>query len=185
MLQQLKAFFSPSWLIPRVLFLECRLKKTSKQAKKYHEWASFLKDTSDERHGKNAIILDQLYGANAEIEKKDTKIKSLEKKLEKADAALSATVVERDGLRDSLHSKIDQHATSLSSIMRLDEENRKLRNELDVALDQIEILKKSGTFYDTQNKVLQKVAESMLATLSGYETRDHSATQGSGSDEHA
>ena len=109
-------------------------------------------------------------------EKKDAKIKSLEKKLEKADAALSAGVVERDGLRDSLHSKIDQHAAGLQAVMRLDEENRKLRNELDVALDQIEILKKSGTFYDTQNKVLQKVAESMLATLSGYETHGAART---------
>lgn len=103
------------------------------------------------------------------LSKADAKVVSYSKKNTQLEVLLQSEREEKQNLRRDLEAKEAELARHISDNMTLRADVRRLQMEVEISNDKIAILEHGARFYDTQNQVLQKSVESLLATMSGHE----------------
>ena len=104
------------------------------------------------------------------LSKMEAKCVSYSKKNTQTEVLLQAETQEKLNAIREREVKESELSASLSENMTLRADVRKLQMEIEISNDKIAILEQGARFYDTQNQVLQKSVESLLATMSGHES---------------
>lgn len=104
------------------------------------------------------------------LAKADARIVSYSKKNTQLEVLLQSETQEKNTSRREREAKEMELASSIAENIALRADVRRLQMEVEISDDKIAVLEQGARFYDTQNQVLQKSVESLLATMSGHES---------------
>jgi chromosome segregation ATPase len=128
-------------------------------------WFRIAGDRQKELSDKEAELAETL----ERLTKADAKIVSYSKKNTQLEVLLQSETQEKNAARREREAKETELAAALSANIALRADVRRLQMDVEISNDKIAILEHGARFYDTQNQVLQKSVESLLATMSGHE----------------